>query len=130
MSSILLVDTAAPSVQIAVARDQEISQEDSWSADRRLSVVLSKRISELLERQQLGLSDLAKIIVHAGPGGFTTLRIGVTTANALGYALGIPVVGVMGPTTSLHDLFKRGEEISISTGIPVIPVYDRPPHIT
>ena len=39
------------------------------------------------------MDDLERIVVGVGPGGFTGIRIGVSTALALGQALGIPVVG-------------------------------------
>jgi tRNA threonylcarbamoyl adenosine modification protein YeaZ len=40
------------------------------------------------------LRDLTHIACVTGPGGFTSLRVGVATANALGFTLGVPVAGV------------------------------------
>ncbi len=79
------------------------------------------------------LENLQGIIVAEGPGGFTAVRIGVVTANALAFSLGIPVVGVRSSAQSttkntlLNGLkkFKRTK-----MGAFVAPFYGREPNIT
>ncbi|MCK4554304.1 tRNA (adenosine(37)-N6)-threonylcarbamoyltransferase complex dimerization subunit type 1 TsaB, partial [Candidatus Parcubacteria bacterium] len=48
-------------------------------------------IDKILEQNKLNIKDIKKIQVANENGGFTALRIGVVTANALGYALSVPV---------------------------------------
>jgi tRNA threonylcarbamoyl adenosine modification protein YeaZ len=127
---ILLLDTTSPEVAVGISDDRAILAEQRWTADRTLAETFADRINAFLSAQRVTLQNIKRIIVHAGPGGFTTLRIGVTTANALGYALQVPVVGVVGPVASLIDLLRRGEEMPTTTEVPVVPVYNRPPHIT
>jgi tRNA threonylcarbamoyl adenosine modification protein YeaZ len=50
----------------------------------------------LLSRNNLTLSACACIIAHQGPGPFTTLRVTLATVNGLGFATGLPLVGVDG----------------------------------
>lgn len=57
------------------------------------SQVLLPLISKLLDRKKMIFKDLEGIAVESGPGSFTGLRVGVSVANALGYALNIPVNG-------------------------------------
>lgn len=68
-------------------------------------------IAELLKREGKTVTDLTEIVVTPGPGAFTSLRIGVAVANALSFALKIPVNG--------HKL-----------GTPVAPKYGKPPNIS
>ena len=55
------------------------------------SQVLLPLIEKLLKKNNLEYKDLRGIEVETGPGSFTGLRVGVAVANALGFALKIPV---------------------------------------
>ncbi|MDD5415699.1 MAG: tRNA (adenosine(37)-N6)-threonylcarbamoyltransferase complex dimerization subunit type 1 TsaB [Candidatus Daviesbacteria bacterium] len=57
------------------------------------SQVLLPLIIKLLRATNYELKTLQGIEVETGPGSFTGLRVGVSVANALGFALGIPVNG-------------------------------------
>jgi hypothetical protein len=61
------------------------------------------------QAKRRGLYGLKGIAVVCGPGSFTSLRIGVSTANALAYALGVSVVGVGKdePLDKVAGLFSR-----------------------
>jgi tRNA threonylcarbamoyladenosine biosynthesis protein TsaB len=60
--------------------------------------LLVQMIATTLKRAQLTVSDIDRIAVTLGPGGFTGVRVGVAAARALAMATGKPVVA----TTSLH----------------------------
>jgi tRNA threonylcarbamoyladenosine biosynthesis protein TsaB len=141
----LLIDTVSSPVRIGITDANRVVARDEWPADRQLAETLATRIDQLLKSNGKTFADLTHIRVHAGPtsalsaspaprapagkpGGFTTLRIGIVTANALAYALGVPIRGVVGPVASLEDLLAL--DASERNGSPVVPVYDRPPNIT
>lgn len=50
-------------------------------------------IDKLLKEKKFKLKDIKEIEVKTGPGSFTGLRVGISVANALGFALNIPVNG-------------------------------------
>lgn len=51
--------------------------------------VVLPMIDEILKKHRLKLSQLEKIEVNKGPGSFTGIRVGLSVANALRFALGI-----------------------------------------
>lgn len=57
------------------------------------SQVLLPLIDNIIKQKKLNYKDLKGIEVEIGPGSFTGLRVGVSLANALGFALNIPVNG-------------------------------------
>ena len=68
----------------------------------------------LLDRLHVAKSDISHIAVSAGPGSFTGIRIGVSTARALGQALGLPVIAV--PT--LDGLCRKDVEAAFAAAAP------------
>ena len=50
-------------------------------------------IEEILNKEGKEIKEVTEIEVNTGPGSFTGLRVGVSVANTLGWALGIPVNG-------------------------------------
>lgn len=57
------------------------------------SQVLLPMIVKILKKAKIEFKDLTAIEVNPGPGSFTGTRVGVSVANAMGFALNIPVNG-------------------------------------
>lgn len=57
------------------------------------SQILLPLIEKLLKKNNLEFKDLTGVEVATGPGSYTGLKVGVSVANALGYALKIPING-------------------------------------
>ena len=91
---LLCFDTATPRVSVAVGRDSEALAELELPPGRRHAEDLVPAIQEVCARGGVALDTVAAICVGIGPGLFTGLRVGVTTAKVLAQALRIPVVGV------------------------------------
>ncbi|OIN92255.1 hypothetical protein AUJ42_00630 [Candidatus Collierbacteria bacterium CG1_02_44_10] len=56
-----------------------------------------------LGKENLKQEDITEVEVNCGPGSFTGTRIGVTIANALGFALAIPVNGQKNPVEPVYS---------------------------
>src|SRR3989344_3101329 len=94
-----------------------------WQAHRELAETIHKQINKLLVLQGLSLQQIEGLVVFAGPGSFTGLRIGLSVANALAYALEIPIVAKKGKNwlkAGIKDLLA-GKNDRVTT-----PYYDRP----
>jgi tRNA threonylcarbamoyladenosine biosynthesis protein TsaB len=64
------------------------------SGDERTAQVLAPSIQQLLAAADWSPKSVELVAVTAGPGSFTGLRIGVTTAKAFAYAIGAEVLGI------------------------------------
>ena len=71
-----------------------ISLKESNTANFSHSEKLLNFISELIDSSEIILSDLNAVAVSMGPGSYTGLRIGVSTAKGLCYGLDIPLISV------------------------------------
>jgi tRNA threonylcarbamoyladenosine biosynthesis protein TsaB len=88
------IDTSGMSARVAVMRDEEVSAVLSIDSGKNHSETLLTSVREVLEKAGVSLSSIGLIAVGLGPGTWTGLRVGITTAKALAYALAVPVIGI------------------------------------
>ena len=90
----LSIDTASEIASVALSREGVLQAEVSWRCRRNHTVELLSTIDRLLAQAGATKEDLAAVFVCTGPGMYTGLRVGVSTAQGLAYALRLPVVGL------------------------------------
>jgi tRNA threonylcarbamoyladenosine biosynthesis protein TsaB len=86
--------------------------EQGYSHAERLHVF----IEEILKKTKVKIQELHAVAVSKGPGSYTGLRIGVSTAKGLCYALGIPLI-------ALDTLQVLAHQVSVDNGI-IVPMLD------
>lgn len=91
---ILGLDTATRFTSVALVEGEEVLVEYTYCGPARPSQVLMPLVDRLFRDVGAGRERLGAVAAGAGPGSFTGLRLGLATAQALAYALGIPAVGV------------------------------------
>jgi len=123
----LLIDTTTQTAKIGLAENEKIIAQDNWEANQKLAEELVGKIEKLLFENKKNLKQVENILVHNGPGGFSTLRIGVVAANTLGFGLNIPVFGIEGELTLLEEILEKPRGVKPE---PVKPIYTFPPRIT
>jgi len=91
---ILHIETATHICSVAVSQDEEILFLKESNVPNSHSKILTVFIQEALQNLQLKIKDLNAISVSVGPGSYTGLRIGVSTAKGLAYGAGIPIITI------------------------------------
>lgn len=87
------IDTSTD-VRVGLADATGVLAAEAVTDSRAHAEQLMPLINATLAAAGATLADLDEIVVGVGPGPFTGLRVGVVTAQALGFALGVPVRGV------------------------------------
>ncbi len=100
MSYILNIETATKNCSVSLAKNgetlicKEIS-EQGYSHAEKLHVF----IDDIIKESAIAIADLQAIAVSQGPGSYTGLRIGVSSAKGLCYGLQIPLIAIDTLTT-------------------------------
>jgi len=117
MAFILNIETATKNCSVCLARDgvtvalKEYAGEGYAHAEK-----LHVFIEDVIKEAAITLNDLTAVAVSMGPGSYTGLRIGVSSAKGLCYALGIPLIAI-----DTMELLAR--KIDVDNGI-IIPMID------
>lgn len=117
MVHILSIETSTPICSVAVHTDGELRSlvelKEAGAHAERLILLVEK----VLKEGKIGFQDLDAIAVSEGPGSYTGLRIGVSTAKGLAFGLGKPLIGI-------NTLQALASAVSLEEGELVIPVLD------
>ena len=96
----LFVDLASSKQTMAIVTDEAVLT--SADIESRTEAVLLPTIDSLLASANLQYKDLNRIASTTGPGGFMSLRVGISLVNALSSSLHIPLAGI-----HLSDVWKE-----------------------
>ncbi len=94
MSTILQIETATQVCSVAIAINGETIALKEEAAQNIHASSLTLFIEEAMESAKLNYADLDAVAVSKGPGSYTGLRIGVSTAKGLCFALDKPLIGI------------------------------------
>lgn len=124
---ILTIRTDKPEAEVGLYDNDKKCAYETWHGHRELSATLQRKIDQLLHDHNKSLDGLEGIVVFAGPGSFTGLRIGISVANTLAYSFSVPVIATGG-----EDWIADGVQ-SLQAGYSrtiALPEYGSPAHTT
>lgn len=94
MAFILNIDTAITNASVCLSKDDELINITANENMKDHAAWLQPAIKDLLDAAGINLKELSAVAVSIGPGSYTGLRIGLSTAKGLCYALGIPLIAI------------------------------------
>ena len=93
MSKIIYIETSTALCSTALSIDGKIVSERK-DAERRHASLTAPFVKEMLDEQGLKVKDCDAVCVSMGPGSYTGLRVGVSTAKGLCFGSGIPLLAI------------------------------------
>ena len=94
MGNILLIETSTALCSVALAQDGAVTSYRESSAPKAHASLTAVFIQEMLAERGLTLADCDAVCVSKGPGSYTGLRVGVSTAKGLCFGSGKPLLAV------------------------------------
>lgn len=112
----LFINCATDKIVIALFSNGKVVVEKNWQGHLELSDKLLAEIDRLVKKNSFKIESVA---VFPGPGSYTGLRVGITTANFLSFALGVPT----------FEAGASGKIVSLEKDN-ILPIYFKAAHIT
>ncbi len=92
MARILLIETSTAQLSVALAEDGLVVASRTSGEPRMQASLTAPFVQEVLDGKGLSVRDLDAVCVGKGPGSYTGLRVGVSTAKGLCFGAGIPLL--------------------------------------
>ena len=117
---ILCLETATPSCSVALVHDGEVLAFEEDPKGQNHSEKITLFIDSVMNKAGISYNQLDAVAVSMGPGSYTGLRIGVSTAKGLCYAAEKPLIAI----DTLHAM-AFGWKTKAASGNPVlVPMID------
>ena len=94
MAKILLLETSGVILSVALSRDGRVVAERVCREPRMQASLTAPLVKEVLEEAEMGPRGLDAVCVSKGPGSYTGLRVGVSTAKGLCFGADVPLIAV------------------------------------
>ena len=94
MAKILCIETSASALSVCLAEDCVLLADRVCTEPRQQAALTAPLVKEVLDAAGCTVKDCDAICVSAGPGSYTGLRVGVSTAKGLAFGAGKPLIAV------------------------------------
>ena len=94
MSLLLNIDTSTENATVSLAQDGKIIQSAGNNNQKEHATFLHETIKNLLSSASISMSSIDAVAVTEGPGSYTGLRVGMSTAKGICYALQKPLINI------------------------------------
>ncbi|MCK9414064.1 MAG: tRNA (adenosine(37)-N6)-threonylcarbamoyltransferase complex dimerization subunit type 1 TsaB [Prolixibacteraceae bacterium] len=111
MASILCLETSTEVCSVALATGGTIVEEREDKSGKNHALLLTCFAEEVMKAQNRHFQQLDAVAVSGGPGSYTGLRIGVSTAKGLCYAAGLPLIAIPSLEAMAHHVIRNMQPI-------------------
>ena len=119
----LLLDSSNVYLSVGLAKDGKVVDKIFYEAWQRQSEMMVTEVGNILKRNNVDKSELDGVVVGAGPGSYTGVRIGVTIAKTIAYSLKIKVYAKSSLSLLKHKEFPTICVFNARSGRSYIGVY-------
>lgn len=108
---ILCIETATSLCSVALCDSGGVIAVKEGVEGRSHAASLTPGIVELIKESGIRVADLEAVAVSKGPGSYTGLRIGVSTAKGMAYAASIPLIGINTTYSMFHGFIASAKDL-------------------
>ncbi len=107
MPTLLYINTAEKQLEIAISIEEQLFIWDSTTENTSQAQIINVAIDDLLTKTGKSLKHLDAIVICGGPGSYTGLRVGLSTAKGICFALHLPLIMISSLELALISSFEN-----------------------
>ncbi len=113
MSKLLFIDTSEKMSFIALFDDNNLLELKTNEIENDHSRIIHTQIKDVLENQQIDFKELGGVIVVSGPGSYTGLRVGISSAKGICFGVDIPLLFITNFEKLAHSFKEDCNKMTI-----------------
>ena len=94
LAILLHIDTAGENAFVAITKHNEVLGMELNNISNTHAQFVQEAIASICKKHDISLQDLDAVVVTMGPGSYTGLRVGLSSAKGIAYALNKPLIGL------------------------------------
>ncbi len=114
MTRILLLETSAATLSVALAEDGKVVADRVCTEPRMQSSLTAPLIKEVMDEAGIDFDALDAVCVSKGPGSYTGLRVGVSTAKGIAFGSDIPLLSIDTPDILVSSVILSNPSVILS----------------
>ncbi|MBS1491111.1 MAG: tRNA (adenosine(37)-N6)-threonylcarbamoyltransferase complex dimerization subunit type 1 TsaB [Bacteroidetes bacterium] len=111
MALLLSLETSSHTFSCALYQDEQLVSFKEERTKQSAAAQLSFTINQLFDETSLNINQVNAVVVSSGPGSYTGLRIGTSTAKGICYALNSQLIAVNTLELLLYQFFKSNRQL-------------------
>lgn len=87
----ILIDSSNTNLSLGISKDHVVVQQVSYEAWQQQSELLVAELDKLMKKAKITRQDISYVVVSKGPGSYTGVRIALSVAKVMAFALKVPL---------------------------------------
>ena len=107
----LILDSSTKETLVGISQESNVISEKSWVSNNNESRTLLPNLKNIIESNNIEIDNIYEIYIVIGPGGFSSLRIGLSIAKSMSIAKGIKIIPVPSLMVAAWDYINNFKKI-------------------
>ncbi len=107
----LILDSSTKETLVGISQESNVISEKSWVSNNNESRTLLPNLKNIIESNKIEIGNISEIYIVIGPGGFSSLRIGLSTAKSMSIAKGMKIIPIPSLMVAAWDYINNFKNI-------------------
>jgi tRNA threonylcarbamoyladenosine biosynthesis protein TsaB len=124
LATFLYIDTAGEKAMVAISNDNNVLALEVNEMTNTHASFVQVAIDKILKQVGIAIQEIDAVVVTMGPGSYTGLRVGLSSAKGIAYAINKPMIGISTLALLAHHAIQNSPLVASENGIQIFSMID------